>query len=73
MSAVGPGAFSMMRERYLPSPSWVMPRTTFTPLLGTSQNFTVLFGLVEMASLRSAPTLFLSISIAATNSMSRTW
>ena len=71
MSAVGPGAFSMICERYLPRPSWVMPRTTLTPLLGTSANFTVLLGLVKMASLRSLPTLFLSMSMAATNSMSR--
>ena len=73
MSAVGPGAFSMIRERYLPRPSWVMPRATLTPFLGTSQNFTVLLGLVKMASLRSLPTLFLSMSMAATNSMSRMW
>ena len=71
MSAVGPGAFSMICERYLPRPSWVMPRTTLTPFLGTSANFTVLLGLVKMASLRSLPTLFLSMSMAATNSMSR--
>ena len=71
MSAVGPGAFSMICERYLPRPSWVMPRATVTPLLGTSENLTVLLGLVKMASLRSLPTLFLSTSMAATNSMSR--
>ncbi len=46
MSAVGPGAFSMICERYLPRPSWVMPRTTVTSFLGTSANLTVLFGLV---------------------------
>ncbi len=45
MSAVGPGAFSMICERYLPRPSWVMPRATVTPFSGTSQNFTVLLGL----------------------------
>ena len=28
MSAVGPGAFSMIWLRYLPRPSWVMPRST---------------------------------------------
>ena len=72
MSAVGPGAFSMICERYLPRPSWVMPRATVTPLLGTSENFTVLLGVVKMASLRSLPTLFLSMSMAAMNSMSRT-
>ena len=73
MSAVGPGAFSMICERYLPRPSWVMPRATVTPLLGTSLNLTVLLGVVKIASLRSLPTLFLSMSMAATNSMSRTW
>ena len=26
MSAVGPGALVMISERYLPRPSWVMPR-----------------------------------------------
>ena len=31
MSAVGPGAFSMIWLRYLPRPSWVMPRSTVTP------------------------------------------
>ena len=31
MSAVGPGAFSMIWLRYLPRPSWVMPRSTLTP------------------------------------------
>ena len=70
MSSVGPGAFSMICERYLPRPSWTMPRATLTPVLGTSQNFTVLLGLVKMASERSLPTLFLSMSMAATNSMS---
>ena len=73
MSAVAPGAFSMICERYLPRPSCVMPRTTLTSFLGTSANLTVLFGLVKMASLRSLPTLFLSMSMAATNSMSRMW
>ena len=48
-----------------------MPRATLTPLSGTSANFTVLLGVVKMASLRSLPTLFLSMSMAATNSMSR--
>ena len=70
MSAVGPGAFSMICERYLPRPSCVMPRATLTSLAGTSQNFGVQFGLVKMASERSLPTLFLSMSMAATNSMS---
>ena len=73
MSAVAPGAFSMICERYLPRPSWVMPRATVTSFLGTSANLTVLLGFVKMASLRSLPTLFLSMSMAATNSMSRMW
>ena len=34
-SAVGPGAFSMIWLRYLPRPSWVIPRSTFTPMWGT--------------------------------------
>ena len=33
MSAVGPGAFSMIWLRYLPRPSWVIPRSTVTPSL----------------------------------------
>ena len=32
MSAVGPGAFSMIWLRYLPRPSWVIPRSTVTPM-----------------------------------------
>src|SRR5207302_3363662 len=43
MSAVGPGALVIFWDRYLPSPSWVMPRDTGTPSLGTSANFSVLF------------------------------
>ncbi len=70
MSAVDPGAFSMICERYLPRPSWVMPRATVTPLAGTSQNLGVQLGLAKTASARSLPTLFLSMSMAATNSMS---
>ena len=70
MSSVGPGAFSMICERYLPRPSWVMPRWTLTPSLGTSQNLMVLFMPPQMASDRSLPTLFLSMSNAAVNSMS---
>ena len=73
MSAVGPGAFSMMRERYLPRPSCVIPRSTVTSFAGTSANFTVLLGLAKTASARSLPTLFLSMSNAATNSMSLMW
>ena len=44
MSAVGPSAFFTMAARYLPIPSWVMPRETFTPVLGTSAKRYVLFG-----------------------------
>ena len=38
ISSVLPGAFLMILERYRPRPSWVMPRTTFTPVLGTLVN-----------------------------------
>jgi hypothetical protein len=38
MSAVEPGAFWMIFERYWPSPSCVMPRATGTPCRGTSVN-----------------------------------
>jgi hypothetical protein len=31
MSAVSPGALVIFCERYLPRPSWVMPRCTGTP------------------------------------------
>jgi len=44
-----------------------MPRWTLMPVRGTSENFTVLLGLASMASDRSSPTLFLSMSNAATN------
>ena len=50
-----------------------MPRSTGTLRCGTSANVNVLFGSVKIASDRSLPTLFLSTSKAATNSMSRTW
>ena len=73
MSAVEPGAFWMIFERYCPSPSCVMPRATGTPSRGTSLNLYVLFGHVKTASERSLPTLFRSMSIAALNSMSRMW
>jgi hypothetical protein len=43
MSSVSPGAFVMRCFRYLPSPSWVMPRYTGTSRCGTSANFIVLF------------------------------
>ena len=35
MSAVGPGALVIFSLRYLPRPSWVIPRCTSTPSLGT--------------------------------------
>ena len=73
MSAVLPGAFWMTSERYLPRPSCVMPRLTVTPLAGTSENLKVLFGLVKIASERSLPTLFASMSIATLKRMSRMW
>ena len=73
MSAVGPGAFVMTSERYLPRPSCVMPRETVTPLAGTSVNFSVLFCPAKIASDRSLPTFSASMSNAAENSMSRTW
>ena len=50
MSSVLPGAFSMICDRYLPSPSWVMPRATVTPVAGTSQKRVVQFGFVWIAS-----------------------
>ena len=43
-SAVGPGAFSMIWLRYLPRPSWVIPRSTVTPSFGTCWKTNVLFG-----------------------------
>ena len=48
MSAVSPGAFVIFSFKYLPSPSWVMPRCTRTPsFLGTAwaplANLIVLF------------------------------
>ncbi len=73
MSTVEPGAFSMICERYLPRPSCVMPRCTRTPVFGTLANTAVLFGHVTIASETSLPTLFLSMSIAATISTSRMW
>ena len=73
MSQVSPGAFSMTWERYLPRPSCVMPRWTTTFFLGTRENLIVLFCPEKIASERSLPTFFLSMSIAATNSMSLMW
>jgi hypothetical protein len=46
MSTVEPGAFWMIFDRYLPSPSCVMPRFTTTPVRGTLENTMVLFGQV---------------------------
>ncbi len=73
MSAVEPGALVITSFRYLPRPSWVIPRTTLTPLLGTSENFTVLFCPLKTASERSLPTFSTSMSMAAENSMSEMW
>ena len=71
MSAVSPGAFSTTSEMYLPSPSWVIPRETVTPVFGTSANLYVSFGCAQIASARSLPTLSLVTSNAAVNSTSR--
>ena len=38
---LGPGAGVMTSLRYLPKPSWVMPRTTGTSILGTLANATM--------------------------------
>ena len=73
MSAVSPGALVIFSLRYLPRPSWVMPRWTGTPsFFGTLANFIVLFCPAQIASPRSLPTFFESMSNAAVNSMSRT-
>ena len=73
MSAVWPGALVIFSFRYLPRPSWVMPRCTLTPSFGTSENFIVLFWPEKIASERSLPTFSASMSKAAVNSMSLTW
>ena len=73
MSAVEPGAFRIICERYWPRPSCVIPRCTGTPSVLTSANRTVLFGSWTIASARSRPTLRSSMSNAAENSMSPTW
>ena len=76
MSAVSPGALMIFSLRYLPRPSWVIPRYTGTPsfgLRGTLANFIVLFCPAQIAWPRSLPTLVESMSKAAVNSMSRTW
>ncbi len=56
MSTVEPGALVMTSDRYLPSPSCVMPRCTGMFNFGTSLNFTVLFSPLKIASERSLPT-----------------
>ena len=56
-SSVSPGAFSTTSERYLPIPSWVIPRETVIPVFGTSANLIVSFGCAQIASARSSPTL----------------
>ena len=73
MSAVSPGALVIFSFRYLPRPSWVMPRWTLTPSFGTSENLNVLFWPEKIAAERSFPTFSESMSKAAVNSMSRTW
>ena len=54
-------------------PSCVIPRDTVTPVLGTSANLIVSFGCAQIASDRSSPTLPLTTSKAAVNSMSEMW
>jgi hypothetical protein len=74
MSAVWPGAFTIFSFRYLPRPSWVMPRCTGTPSRrGTFAKRMVLFWPAQIAWPRSLPTFSRSMSKAAVNSMSRTW
>ena len=70
MSTVEPGALVITSDRYLPSPSWVMPRWTGMFSFGTSLNFTVLFRPLKIASETSLPTFSLSMSNAAEISMS---
>jgi hypothetical protein len=72
-SSVSPGAFVTTSERYLPSPSCVIPRETVIPVFGTFANLIVLFGWAQIASARSLPTLSVVTSKAAVNSMSRMW
>src|SRR6266545_1164584 len=69
MSAVWPGAFSTICERYLPMPSCVMPRDTVMPVFGTSANLIVSFGCAHIASARSSPTLPLTTSMIATRTL----
>src|SRR5438445_727201 len=49
-SSVSPGAFSTICERYLPMPSCVIPRETFTPVFGTSANLIVSLGCEDETS-----------------------
>jgi hypothetical protein len=72
LSAVAPGALVTIWARYVPSPSWVIPRWTGTPSVPTGAKRTVLFGASKIASPRSRPTLRASMSKAAENSMSPT-
>ncbi len=75
MSTVEPGALVIFSCRYLPRPSWVMPRWTGMSRCGMScsTNLIVLFWPDQIASERSLPTFSASMSNAAENSMSRTW
>ena len=71
MSAVEPGAFWMIFDRYLPSPSWVIPRSTLMPVRGTEANFSVLFGFVDLGQVLAD---LVPVDVdGAENSMSRTW
>ena len=52
-------------------PSWVMPRTTVTPLWGTWAKLVVQLGAARIAWERSLPTLSRLMSMATVNSMSQ--
>src|SRR4029079_13115776 len=67
------GAFSTTCERYLPIPSCVIPRETVIPVFGTSEDLLGAFGCDQIASAQSTPTLPLTTSNAAVNSMSEMW
>ena len=75
MSTVEPSALVIFSLRYLPRPSWVIPRSTGTPRSGTSSRTKrmVLFCPDQIACERSLPTLSASMSKAAENSMSEMW
>ena len=47
MSDVEWGDFLTRWDTYRPMPSWVIPRSTLTPVVGTSANFNVLFRVGE--------------------------